>query len=179
MQQRRFGNSPRQTATEISVHGESFKHRQKTQRRHEYLARSRFASRFRRALNADRTAPAATMVAQAPVSGENSLTRVRSVFNGYRMIDTRSAIEEEIAVVIKESGRELSPITDSSSLMRGGVGLDSMDLAVLVVRLEQRLSCDPFNSTELEKYPTTVGELVRLYEETRARVASESSHAQL
>lgn len=88
------------------------------------------------------------------------------------MTDTRRAIEEEIAVVLTEAGREVPPISDSTSLMRGGMGLDSMDFAVLVVRLEQRLNCDPFNSTTLEKFPTTVGELASLYEQTRAKLAA-------
>jgi acyl carrier protein len=88
------------------------------------------------------------------------------------MTDTRRAIEEEIVVVLKESGGEVPAITDSSALMRGGLGLDSMDFAVLVVRLEQRLGCDPFNSAELEQFPTTVGELTSLYDKTRAKVAA-------
>jgi acyl carrier protein len=88
------------------------------------------------------------------------------------MTETRRSIEEEIAVVLKESGREVPAITDTSALMRGGLGLDSMDFAVLVVRLEQRLGCDPFNSAALEQFPTTVGELAGLYDQTRAKLAA-------
>ena len=89
-----------------------------------------------------------------------------------RMTETRRAIEEEIAVVLKECGREVPAISDSSALMRGGLGLDSMDFAVLVVRLEPRLGCDPFNSAALEQFPTTVGELTSLYDATRTKLAA-------
>jgi acyl carrier protein len=88
------------------------------------------------------------------------------------MTETRRAIEEEIAVVLKEGGRAVPTISDGSALMQGGLGLDSMDFAVLVVRLEQRLGCDPFNSAALEQFPTTVAELASLYEQTRAKLAA-------
>jgi acyl carrier protein len=82
------------------------------------------------------------------------------------MADVRTAIREEIGTVLKEAGKPAPVIDDSTSLMRGALGLDSMDFAVLVVRLEQRLGRDPFNSTTLEKFPTTVGELAALYEQS-------------
>jgi acyl carrier protein len=88
------------------------------------------------------------------------------------MTDTRSSIIEEIGVVLKEAGKDLPQVSDSTALARGGLGLDSMDFAVLVVRLEQRLRCDPFNSAALERFPTTVGELIALYEQNLDKLAA-------
>lgn len=88
------------------------------------------------------------------------------------MIDVRQVIIEEIALVLREAGKNPPAMGDATSLMRGGLGLDSMDFAVLVVRLEQRLKCDPFNSAALEKFPTTVGELVALYEQSAGKLAA-------
>jgi acyl carrier protein len=82
------------------------------------------------------------------------------------MTQVRPIIIEEISAVLKEAGKEMPETNDSTALSRGGLGLDSMDLAVLVVRLEQRLHCDPFNSAALERFPTTLGEFAKLYEET-------------
>jgi acyl carrier protein len=88
------------------------------------------------------------------------------------MTDVRGAIAQEIKVVVEEAQKKLPPVTDSTPLAQGGLGLDSMDFAVLVVRLEQRLGCDPFNSASLEKFPTSVGELVSLYEQAVSKLAA-------
>ena len=42
-------------------------------------------------------------------------------------------------------------------------GLDSLDLATLVVRMEERVGRDPFSSGEVTEFPRTFGELAALY----------------
>jgi acyl carrier protein len=42
-------------------------------------------------------------------------------------------------------------------------GLDSLDVAALVVRLEDRLGVDPFKDATLTRYPQTLGEMAALY----------------
>lgn len=42
-------------------------------------------------------------------------------------------------------------------------GLDSLDVAVLVVRLEESLGFDPFQDVALTRYPQTLGEMAALY----------------
>ena len=43
-------------------------------------------------------------------------------------------------------------------------GLDSLSIAVLVARLEDRLGTDPFTSGEDVHFPVTVGDFVKAYE---------------
>lgn len=50
--------------------------------------------------------------------------------------------------------------------MSQGLGLDSLEFAVLVVRLEDVFGFDPFLSGRVEQFPHTVGDLVALYEQT-------------
>jgi len=69
-----------------------------------------------------------------------------------------SAIEN----VAKEHNRELSPLTDDTELIN--TGLDSLCLAVVVVRLEDRLGVDPFSAVEEGEFPVTLGDFVRVYE---------------
>jgi acyl carrier protein len=76
----------------------------------------------------------------------------------------RQTIFDEISAVLKEAGKQIPDLAEGTSLMAGGLGMDSLDFAVLVVRLEQKLGCDPFNSATLERFPTTIGALVAVYE---------------
>jgi len=46
-------------------------------------------------------------------------------------------------------------------------GLDSLDVASLVVRLEERLGTDPFKNGALSRFPQTLGELAELYAQDR------------
>jgi acyl carrier protein len=88
------------------------------------------------------------------------------------MTDVRRGIFDEIAIVLQEAQKQMPAISETTPLAQGGLGLDSMDFAVLVVRLEQRFQCDPFNSTSLERFPTTVGELVDLYSQAVSKLAA-------
>jgi acyl carrier protein len=84
---------------------------------------------------------------------------------------------EEIAAVLSDAKKPVPAMNDGISLMAGGLGLDSLEFAVLVVRLEQRLHCDPFNSAALDRFPTTFSELVALDEKTREDKPGSSSAA--
>ncbi|MGV3772074.1 MAG: acyl carrier protein [Verrucomicrobiales bacterium] len=90
------------------------------------------------------------------------------------MTDTiRQTIIEEISGVLKDAGKQIPEVNESTSLLDGGMGMDSLDFAVLVVRLEQRLGSDPFNSATLDRFPTTLGALVSVYQNAAAAKESQ------
>ena len=62
---------------------------------------------------------------------------------------THDTVCEVIAQVMAESGRQASAIEDSHAL-RQELQLDSLDLAVIVVRLEEKLHVDPFRHQRLK-----------------------------
>jgi acyl carrier protein len=43
-------------------------------------------------------------------------------------------------------------------------GLDSLGIAVLVARLEDKLGIDPFTTSEDVHFPVTLGDFVKVYE---------------
>ena len=65
--------------------------------------------------------------------------------------------------ILTDSGRDVREISDDDTFM-DTIGLDSLDLAVMVVGLEQSLGVDPFR--EGAQAVQTVGELVELYRNT-------------
>jgi acyl carrier protein len=75
----------------------------------------------------------------------------------------RSTIVTEIEEVLEAEGNQIGTITDDSALL-GLTGLDSLAIAVLVVRLEDKLGVDPFTESEEAFYPVTVGDFIRIYE---------------
>jgi hypothetical protein len=74
----------------------------------------------------------------------------------------RSVIARELQQVAIEHGRALAPLTDETKLLRSG--LDSLGLAVVVMRLADSLGIDPFGSGTSVASPVTFGEFVRMYE---------------
>lgn len=72
-----------------------------------------------------------------------------------------AAIHETIAQILSDNGREARTVRDAD-LLRETLGFDSLDLAVLVVRLEQRLGVDPFRTKRLKV--RSVGDLAAAYE---------------
>lgn len=76
--------------------------------------------------------------------------------------NVRSEIEAEFQRVADEHEKRLAPLTDDLELLVSG--LDSLCFAVVVVRLEETLGVDPFNSSENSHFPSTFGEFVRFYE---------------
>jgi acyl carrier protein len=78
------------------------------------------------------------------------------------------AVIEEIKATIEDAGKTAPDLSPATSFLNGGLQLDSLDFAVVVVRLEKRLGCDPFNSATLDRMPTTIGELAQVYERALA-----------
>ena len=74
----------------------------------------------------------------------------------------RAAILNEIQRIAIEHKKLLAPIDDAAPLL--SMGLDSLCLAVLVVRLEETLGVDPFSSDNDVEFPYTLGDLIRTYE---------------
>jgi len=72
----------------------------------------------------------------------------------------RETAESAINHVLEDSGRPMRKLRDDDTLMET-IGLDSLDLAVTVVSLEQELGVDPFRASVASV--RTFGQLVRLY----------------
>lgn len=71
-------------------------------------------------------------------------------------------IMDEMARVAREHGKTLGQLNDDVALLDSG--LDSLGLAVLVARLEDRLGLDPFTTSDDVQFPVTVGDFVKAYE---------------
>ena len=71
-------------------------------------------------------------------------------------------IMDEMARVAREHGKTLASLNDDVALLDSG--LDSLGIAVLVARLEDRLGVDPFTTSDDVQFPVTVGDFVKAYE---------------
>jgi hypothetical protein len=67
----------------------------------------------------------------------------------------------EIEKVAEEHDLKLAPLSDRLALLESG--LDSLCLAILIVRLEDSLGFDPFIATD-NIVPITLGDFVDAYE---------------
>ncbi len=87
------------------------------------------------------------------------------------MQSIRSIIVAQMERVAREQNQTLvSPLADDLPLLQ--TGLDSLALAILVVRLEEALGFDPFTASNEIFYPTTLIDLIRFYEEYRVPTTS-------
>ena len=77
--------------------------------------------------------------------------------------NTRKQIGDAINSVLDDKGKPIRAWTDDDILIQT-MGLDSLDLAVLVVTLESVLGTDPFRSGRSAVRP--LGELTEIYEES-------------
>lgn len=77
----------------------------------------------------------------------------------------QTAVAQVINRVLTDSGRPARQFQSQETLIRD-IGLDSLDLAVLVVGLEQALGVDPFRAGAPPVQ--TFGELVELYHVTQS-----------
>jgi len=74
-------------------------------------------------------------------------------------------ILEQMTEIAHEQGRILAPLHDDLELRASG--FDSLLMAVLLVRLEDRLGIAPFSSTADIEFPVTVGDFIKVYENGR------------
>jgi acyl carrier protein len=73
-----------------------------------------------------------------------------------------AVIRSQFEQVALEQKRNLAPLSDDLKLHDSG--LDSLSFALIVMRLEDALGFDPFDSAEQVTFPVTYGDFVRLYE---------------
>jgi acyl carrier protein len=71
-------------------------------------------------------------------------------------------ILDQMQKVAREHSKPLVPLRDDLALLDSG--LDSLAIAVLVARLEDRLGLDPFSTGDDVQFPVTVGDFVKAYE---------------
>jgi acyl carrier protein len=75
----------------------------------------------------------------------------------------KERIFSQIRQIAKERDKRILPrLTDDLTILESG--LDSLELAILVARLEDELGVDPFSSADEVDFPITFGDFVRLYE---------------
>jgi acyl carrier protein len=76
-------------------------------------------------------------------------------------MDVRTEVVSQFTQVAAEQGMQLTPLTDELTLFDSG--LDSLCLAIVVVRLEASFGVDPFRADDLN-FPVTFGDFVGCYE---------------
>lgn len=79
-------------------------------------------------------------------------------------------LQERIITLIHEIAESanhaiVADLSDSTVLLESG--LDSLDFAVLVTRLEEELGYDPFALMDEPVYPRTLGDFVAIYDRFR------------
>ena len=80
------------------------------------------------------------------------------------MSQTHDTVIRAIREILTEKGAAIEEI-ESKHTLTEDLGLDSLDLAVLVVKLEQSLGCDPFRD---QAQPlSTLGQFVSAYDQAR------------
>jgi acyl carrier protein len=81
-------------------------------------------------------------------------------------MSVRTVITSQFGLVAQEQKRQLARLTDDLKLLDSG--LDSLSFALIVMRLEEALGFDPFDTAEDTKFPVTFGDFVQLYEKHAA-----------
>jgi len=77
-------------------------------------------------------------------------------------MSVKLTIIRQIEAVAREHGKSLAPLRDDLELSDSG--LDSLGIAVLIARLEDKLGIDPFTASEDASFPVTFGDFVKAYE---------------
>jgi acyl carrier protein len=78
----------------------------------------------------------------------------------------RDRIVSQLQQIAEERDKGTLPrLTDDLILLESG--LDSLEFAILVARLEDTLGVDPFSSADEVDFPITFGDFVQLYENAR------------
>jgi acyl carrier protein len=68
-----------------------------------------------------------------------------------------------IVVTVFQNKGETPPPLRRETPLDGCFGLESLDFAELIVRLEEEFGCDPFSEAEVPRV-NTLGDLIALYE---------------
>ena len=71
------------------------------------------------------------------------------------------AISQMVQSSMRDKGLAIVPVSANSVLLDSGIGIDSLDLAAIVVQLTEKTGRDPFANGFIEFQ--TVGELASLY----------------
>ena len=77
----------------------------------------------------------------------------------------RTTVLDTISEIGEQHDRHLPALADDLPLLDSG--LDSLCIAVLVARLDDRLGVDPF-AAAIDSFPVTVGDFIALYENAAA-----------
>lgn len=77
-------------------------------------------------------------------------------------MSTRELVLSAFEQVAADHGQTLTSLVDGTVVAE--CGLDSMSFAIVLSHLEDSLGVDPFAEDRWVDFPTTLGELVRLYE---------------
>ena len=84
-------------------------------------------------------------------------------------MDARPVIIQAIEAVAAEQNKALKPLADDLVLLDSG--LDSLCFAVLVARLEDQLGYDPFTLSDEVRFPVTLGDFIRFYDDAARQAA--------
>jgi acyl carrier protein len=87
----------------------------------------------------------------------------------------KATVISQIQQIAETNKKALPPLTDDLVLLDSG--LDSLAIAILVVRLEEVLGFDPFTESDDLAYPVTLGDFIRFYEHAAACPDVDPSHA--
>jgi acyl carrier protein len=85
----------------------------------------------------------------------------------------KAAVMLAIRQIAIDSNLNLPPLTDDLVLLDSG--LDSLAIAILVIRLEDRLGFDPFTESDDMAYPVTLGDFINFYEHAADRQRLDST----
>jgi hypothetical protein len=75
----------------------------------------------------------------------------------------KSIILSEVQRLAADEDKQLPALSDELVLLESG--LDSLDIAILVARLEETTDLDPFTSSADIYYPVTLGDFIKAYED--------------
>ena len=78
------------------------------------------------------------------------------------MSSIRTTILSEIQQLAEAERKPVPELKDGLPLLESG--MDSLMLAILVARLEEKLGSDPFTDSADVFYPATLGDFIKAYE---------------
>lgn len=81
-------------------------------------------------------------------------------------MSVRATILTEIEGIAAREKLKLPPLADELPLAESG--LDSLNMAVLVAGLEDKLGVDPFTASDEVRFPVTLGDFVAIYDDALA-----------